>query len=457
MKLHILGIAGTFMSGIAVLAKELGFEVTGSDSNIYPPMSTQLQNLGIEFEEGYSADHIDSDVDLVIVGNVIKRGNPAIEHVLNQQIPYISGPLWLYDHVLKNRCVIAIAGTHGKTTTTSLVSWILEYAGLHPGFLIGGVPENFGVSARIGSNPFFVIEADEYDSAFFDKRAKFVNYHPNILVLNNLEFDHADIYPDINAIKQQFIYLLRIVPANGQIIANLNDTNLNDILDPKAAACFSPVSTFGHDNGDWHAFLNVKDGSSFKVVHQNEVRGEVNWALLGSHNVNNALASIASAYCAGVSYHQAMAALGSFKNVKRRLEVKACVKNITIYDDFAHHPTAIATTLEGLRAKIGQKTRLFVILEFGSFTMRTGFHKEKIKQALSEADEVICKTTEIDWGLNEVLQQFKNPAKSFNNVDNIVNHLLTRLLPGDHVVVMSNSGFGGIHDKLTKEIERGLT
>lgn len=456
MRLHILGICGTFMSGIAILAKESGHEVTGSDLNIYPPMSNQLKNCGIEVMEGYHPDHFDPKIDYVIVGNVIKRGNPAIEYVLDQQIPYISGPQWLFENILKNRTVLAIAGTHGKTTTTSLLSWILECAGLKPGFLIGGVPQNFDISARLGKGPLFVIEADEYDSAFFDKRAKFIHYHPKILVLNNLEYDHADIFPDLNAIKQQFIYLLRTVPSNGQIIANSNDSNLSSILDVKNEMCFSPVTTFGGENGQWRALMNAQDGSSFKVIYDHKIVGNVDWALLGEHNINNALAAMAAAYQVGVTYEKATSALCAFENVKRRLEVKGCVNDIIIYDDFAHHPTAIAATLAGLRAKIGEKARLFAVLEFGSYTMRTGVHKAKIKDALNLADEVVCKTTEIDWGLNEVLRQFKNPAASYDDINHIVNHLVTRLRPGDHVVVMSNSGFSGIHQKLIAAIERGL-
>lgn len=456
MRLHILGICGTFMSGIAILAKESGHDVTGSDLNIYPPMSHQLKNCGIEVMEGYLPNHIDPTIDCVIVGNVIRRGNPAIEFILDQQIPYISGPQWLFENILKKRTVIAVAGTHGKTTTTSLLTWILECADLNPGFLIGGIPQNFGVSARLGSGLPFVIEADEYDSAFFDKRAKFIHYHPQILVLNNLEYDHADIFPDLNAIKQQFIYLLRTVPGNGQIIANANDSNLSLILDAKKGTCFSPVTTFGGENGQWQAFMNAQDGSSFKVIYDHQIVGDVDWDLLGEHNVNNALAAIAAADQIGVPYAQAVGVFSAFKNVKRRLEVKGYVNDIMIYDDFAHHPTAIASTLAGLRAKIDEKARLFAVLEFGSYTMRTGGHKAQIKEALRLADEVVCKTTEIDWGLNEVLSQFKNPTASYVDVDHMVNHLVTRLRPGDHVLVMSNSDFNGIHQKLIAAIERGL-
>jgi UDP-N-acetylmuramate: L-alanyl-gamma-D-glutamyl-meso-diaminopimelate ligase len=437
------------MAGIARLAKEAGHDVVGSDVNVYPPMSTLLNAEGIPFFNGYDAANIDPTVDCVIVGNVISRGNPAMEYVLDQHLPYMSGPEWLAKNILQKRKVLAVAGTHGKTTTTSLLTWILEHAGLKPGFLIGGVPENFGMSARIGEDPFFVIEADEYDSAFFDKRSKFIHYHPNTLILNNLEFDHADIFPDLNAIKQQFHYLIKTVPGNGLIIHNATDENLSDILQK---GCWSHTVTFAGENGMWRAeFLNA-DGSHF-VVFQNDKRlGEVRWNLLGKHNIENALAAIAASVSVGVSYEVALSALPLFKNVKRRLEVKGQASGVTVYDDFAHHPTAIATTLAGLRAKVGT-SRIVVVLEFGSYTMRSGVHAARIQKALALADIVFCKRPEADWGLDAILKTFPQPTALFDNVENMVENLKGELQSGDHVVVMSNGGFGGIHQKLLNALE----
>ena len=411
-------------------------------------MSTQLNEQGISLIEGYDPSHMDPEVDCVIVGNVIKRGNPAMEYVLSKQIPYVSGPQWLASHVLKNRWVLGVSGTHGKTTTTSMLTWMLESAGHQPGFLIGGVPENFGVSARLGRDPFFVIEADEYDSAFFDKRSKFIHYHPKTLILNNLEYDHADIYPDLEAIKQQFHYLIRTIPGNGLIVRNAQDANLTAVLHK---GCWTPVMSFGDADAEWKAMLQQPDGSAFTVLHHSESVGELHWNLLGLHNVHNALAAIAAAHHAGVSPAQAIAALSTFQNVKRRLELKGRVNDIAIYDDFAHHPTAIATTLAGLRAKIGN-ARLIAVIEFGSYTMRTGVHKERIQEALSAADIVVCKGTETDWGLKSLLTAFKQPTSLYDDVESLVKNLVPSLRAGDHVVVMSNASFGGIHDKLLKAI-----
>ncbi len=450
MRLHILGIGGTFMSGIACLAKQSGHDVTGSDMNVYPPMSTQLMQQGITLMEGYDPAHIDPNVDCVIVGNVIKRGNPAMEYVLAKQIPYVSGPAWLAENVLKRRFVLGVAGTHGKTTTTSILTWILAEAGLEPGFLIGGVPENFGISARLGQHPYFVIEADEYDSAFFDKRSKFIHYAPRTLILNNLEYDHADIFSDLAAIKQQFHYLVRTVPGNGLLVCHAQDANLSDVL---KMGCWTPVTTFG-SQGEWQAKLIEKDGSAFTVLHHHQSVGDVHWNLLGQHNVENALAAIAAAHQANVSVETAIRALSTFKNVKRRLEIKGKVNDIVIYDDFAHHPTAIATTLAGLRSKIGTEARMIAVLEFGSYTMRTGVHKDHLQEALRSADMVVCKGTEADWGLQAVLAKFKQPTILSQDVDMLVRELVPLLQAGDHVVVMSNSGFGGIHHKLLEAIEK---
>lgn len=448
MRIHILGICGTFMAGIAVIAKQAGHEVTGSDQNVYPPMSHQLEAQGITLLSGYEPAHIDPAVDVVIVGNVIRRGNPAMEYVLNNNIPYNSGPQWLYENILKDRWVLAVSGTHGKTTTTSMLTWILEFAGLNPGFLIGGVPENFSVSARIGADPFFVIEADEYDSAYFDKRSKFIHYRPKTLILNNLEFDHADIFPDLDAIKQQFHFLIRTVPGVGQIVWRGQDNNIANVLQK---GCWSSQVTFGPD-GEWQAHRMAEDGSHFKVLHQNQTVGEVHWNLVGNHNVENALAAIAAANHAGVAPDKAAAALSHFKNVKRRLEVRGSAKGIVLYDDFAHHPTAIATTLAGLRAKIGKEARIVAVLEFGSYTMKSGVHQDAMQHSLVDADVVVCKKPESTWDLTSMLAQFKQPTFAFDQVDALVEKLAPQLQAGDHVVVMSNSGFGGIHQKLLQAI-----
>lgn len=450
MRLHILGICGTFMSGIALLAKQSGYDVTGSDINVYPPMSHQLAEQGITLLEGYDPAHIPSNVDCVIVGNVIRRGNKAIEYVLANNIAYTSGPAWLADAILKNRWVLAVAGTHGKTTTSSLLAWILDQAGLQPGFLIGGVPENFGASARIGEKPYFVIEADEYDSAFFDKRSKFIHYHPHTMILNNLEYDHADIFPDLNAIKQQFHYLIRTLPGNGLILRRADDTNLQDVLNQ---GCWTPVVTFG-DQGEWQARLINQDGTAFEVFHKSKALGAVHWNLLGQHNVDNALAALAAAHHIGADMQTALQALSTFKNIKRRLEVKGKESDIIIYDDFAHHPTAIATTLAGLRAKIGSNARMIAILEFGSYTMRSGVHKDRIQASLDHADMVVCKSTELDWGLAAILADFKQPTALYHDVDTLVQSITPQLKSGDHVVIMSNSAFDGVHNKLLAALKR---
>jgi UDP-N-acetylmuramate: L-alanyl-gamma-D-glutamyl-meso-diaminopimelate ligase len=447
-KIHILGIGGTFMSGVALLAQEKGFAVSGSDLKLYPPMSTQLAEKKIAVAEGYAATQCSADVQEIIVGNVIRRGTPLMEEILNNNRPYISGPQWLAENILKDRWVIAISGTHGKTTTSSLIAWILDYAGLNPGFLIGGIPENFGVSARCGASPYFVIEADEYDTAFFDKRAKFMHYHPRTLIMNNLEFDHADIYNDLTAIQLQFHHLVRTVPSNGLIIHHGDDANLQEVLNK---GCWTPCTSFGSSNSTWQARLIKNDGSCFEVLHQAKTIGTVEWNLLGKHNVDNALAAISAAFDAGVSPAKAIAALASFKNVKRRLEIKAEINGITLYDDFAHHPTAIKTTLAGLRAKIGT-ARLVTVLEFGSFTMKSGVHKDHIQQALTDADMVICKNPHAQWNIAEILQQFSQPHNLYEDVDTLVQELAPQLRSGDHVVIMSNSGFDGIHQKLLQSL-----
>ena len=399
MRLHILGICGTFMGGIAALARELGHEVTGSDANVYPPMSDQLRALGITLQEGYAAEHLQPVPDLVIVGNALSRGNPAIEYMLDARLPYISGPQWLGENVLRSRAVLAVAGTHGKTTTTGLLAHLLESAGGNPGFLVGGVPGNFGVSARLAAGKQFVIEADEYDTAFFDKRSKFVHYRPNVAILNNLEYDHADIFPDVAAIQRQFHHLVRIVPGNGRLIVNAEDERLREVL---AMGCWTPVETFGIEVGDWRAELLEADGSAFAVSRKSESVGEVRWNLLGRHNVMNALAALAAANAAGVSPASLLPAFTEFSNVKRRMELVGEVHGVRVYDDFAHHPTAIATTLAGLRAKVG-KARILVGMEPRSNSMRAGAHAAELAPSLRDADAVVfLQRPELKWDAQRV-------------------------------------------------------
>ena len=442
MHVHILGICGSFMGGIAAIAKSLGHKVTGSDKNVYPPMSTQLEALGIELTEGYCESQFDPAPDMVVVGNAMSRGNPAVEYVLNRNLPYTSGPQWLLDNLLKDRWVIGLSGTHGKTTTSSMVAWILEHAGLNPGYLIGGVPENFGVSARVGESPFFVIEADEYDSAFFDKRSKFVHYRPKTLVINNLEFDHADIFADLGAIQTQFHHLVRMVPENGLILTPNSTPAIEDML---KKGCWSSRQSLGKE---WHAELLKKDGSEFNVLHNGVIAGTVTWALVGQHNVDNALMAIAAAHHAGVTLPDAIDALSFFKNVKRRMEVKGEVNNITLYDDFAHHPTAIATTLDGLRKKVGN-ARILAVLEPRSNTMKMGVHKDTLANSWQKADEVYLYEPEgMDWSLVDSVAHSNAPTHCFRDVEKIVQGVCNVAQPGDHILVMSNGGFEGIHGRI---------
>ena len=442
MHVHILGICGSFMGGIAAIAKSLGHKVTGSDKNVYPPMSTQLEALGIELTEGYCESQFDPAPDMVVIGNAMSRGNPAVEYVLNRNLPYTSGPQWLLDNLLKDRWVIGLSGTHGKTTTSSMVAWILEHAGLNPGYLIGGVPENFGVSARVGESPFFVIEADEYDSAFFDKRSKFVHYRPKTLGINNLEFDHADIFADLGAIQTQFHHLVRMVPENGLILTPNNTSAIEDML---KKGCWSSRQSLGKE---WHAELLKKDGSEFNVLHNGVIAGTVTWALVGQHNVDNALMAIAAAHHAGVTLPDAIDALSFFKNVKRRMEVKGEVNNITLYDDFAHHPTAIATTLDGLRKKVGN-ARILAVLEPRSNTMKMGVHKDTLANSWQKADKVYLYEPEgMDWSLVDSVAHSNAPTHCFRDVEKIVQGVCNVAQPGDHILVMSNGGFEGIHGRL---------
>ena len=442
MHVHILGICGSFMGGIAAIAKSLGHKVTGSDKNVYPPMSTQLEALGIELTEGYCESQFDPAPGMVVIGNAMSRGNPAVEYVLNRNLPYTSGPQWLLDNLLKDRWVIGLSGTHGKTTTSSMVAWILEHAGLNPGYLIGGVPENFGVSAPVGESPFFVIEADEYDSAFFDKRSKFVHYRPKTLVINNLEFDHADIFADLGAIQTQFHHLVRMVPENGLILTPNNTPAIEDML---KKGCWSSRQSLGKE---WHAELLKKDGSEFNVLHNGVIAGTVTWALVGQHNVDNALMAIAAAHHAGVTLPDAIDALSFFKNVKRRMEVKGEVNNITLYDDFAHHPTAIATTLDGLRKKVGN-ARILAVLEPRSNTMKMGVHKDTLANSWQKADEVYLYEPEgMDWSLVDSVAHSNAPTHCFRDVEKIVQGVCNVAQPGDHILVMSNGGFEGIHGRI---------
>jgi UDP-N-acetylmuramate: L-alanyl-gamma-D-glutamyl-meso-diaminopimelate ligase len=445
LHIHILGICGTFMGGLAVIARQLGHQVSGSDQNVYPPMSTQLEQQGITLMEGYRAENLDSKPDLVIIGNALSRGNPEVEAVLNRGLRYVSGPQWLAEHVLQDKWVLGVAGTHGKTTTTSMLSWILEHQGFNPGFLIGGIPLNFGISARLGESDFFVIEADEYDSAFFDKRSKFVHYRPRTAILNNLEYDHADIFPDLDAIKKQFHHLVRTVPGEGLIISPEGDANINDVL---AMGCWTPVAkTSINANAQWNAQLINSDGSKFDVVMDNQVQGCVEWSLTGQHNVYNALSAIVAAKHIGILPKDAIAALGQFKNVKRRMEVIASINGVTVYDDFAHHPTAIQTTLDGLRKQVGQE-RIIAIVEPRSNTMRLGVHTQTLAESLDNADlAIIYQPEALGWDLSE-LKRYAGNIEICSSLDDIISKLKFEARYGGHFVLMSNGSFGGIYQRL---------
>ncbi|BAN34065.1 UDP-N-acetylmuramate:L-alanyl-gamma-D-glutamyl-meso-diaminopimelate ligase [Sulfuricella denitrificans skB26] len=443
MHIHILGICGTFMGGIAVLAKQAGHKVTGCDAGVYPPMSTQLEAQGIALTEGFDPAQIGLEPDMFVIGNVVTRGNPLMEEILNRGLPYVSGPQWLAEHVLKDKWTLAVAGTHGKTTTSAMLAWILEYAGLQPGFLIGGVPQNFGVSARLTDSPFFVVEADEYDTAFFDKRSKFVHYHPRTAVLNNLEFDHADIFPDLAAIETQFHHLVRTVPGNGLVVANGRESSLDRVL---ARGCWTPVERFGTAQG-WTI------GAAGAVAFKEEFQGMLNWPLLGEHNRMNALAAIAAARHAGVPAGFGIEALARFENVKRRMEVRGVVSGITVYDDFAHHPTAIATTVAGLRHKVGN-ARILAVLEPRSNTMKLGVMKDALPGSLEEADQVFCYGANLGWDAAAALTPLGDKAQTFDDLDGLVAAVTAVARPGDHVLVMSNGGFGGVHEKLLAALAR---
>jgi len=457
--LHILGICGTFMGGIAAIAKELGFRVSGSDANVYPPMSNQLEQLGIELKQGYLPENFTDDVDLVIVGNAMSRGNVMVEYMLDRNIAYTSGPQWLLENVLKDRWVLAVSGTHGKTTTSSMLAWILEYAHLSPGFLIGGVPQNFDSSARLGSAPFFVIEADEYDSAFFDKRSKFVHYRPRTLVINNLEFDHADIFNDLSDIQRQFHHLIRMVPSNGLILSPASETAISETLN---MGCWTPtefsINNFQQNELEdkkktgWQAEKFKQDGSEFIVKYNGENQGVVKWDLIGDFNIDNALMAIAAARHAGVPAHVAIEALTEFVNTKRRFELRGTVSNVSVYDDFAHHPTAIEKTLAGVRAKIEQQGgigRVLAVLEPRSNTMKSGVHKETLPQSLNDADKVfIYQGEEVDWSVSELSNTCQAPCMVANNIAELVIEITAEAQANDIIVVMSNGGFANVHEKI---------
>ncbi|HEY3299754.1 MAG TPA: UDP-N-acetylmuramate:L-alanyl-gamma-D-glutamyl-meso-diaminopimelate ligase [Methylophilaceae bacterium] len=458
MHIHIVGICGTFMGGIAVLAKQAGHRVTGCDANVYPPMSTQLESQGIELVEGFSPDQMKLNPDIYVIGNVVSRGNPLMEEILNQGLPYISGPQWLAENVLQGQWVLAVAGTHGKTTTSSMLAWVLEYAGLAPGFLIGGVPENFGISARLPAapkqdeksiSPFFVIEADEYDTAFFDKRSKFVHYRPRTAILNNLEYDHADIFEDLAAIEKQFHHLVRTVPQQGLVVVNGREASMQRVL---KRGCWSPVEYFAGEpaQAGWQS-ANLEADGSFNVLFNQQLMGRVVWDILGDHNRMNALAVIAAARHVGVSPQVAIAALAEFKNVKRRMEIRGVVNGITVYDDFAHHPTAITTTVAGLRHKVG-KARILAVLEPRSNTMKLGVMKNALPASLVDADQVFCYSANLGWDAQEALQPIANKTVVSEDLTALISAIAQEAKSGDHILIMSNGGFGGIHAKLLERL-----
>ena len=461
--IHILGICGTFMGGIAAIAKQAGYRVTGCDANVYPPMSTQLEAQGIALIEGFGVEQLSLKPDVYVIGNVVTRGNPLMEEILNRNLPYVSGPQWLAENLLypqhvstkthapqgasrrspllHDKWVLGVAGTHGKTTTTSMLAWILEYAGLNPGFLIGGVPQNFGISARITESPFFVIEADEYDTAFFDKRSKFVHYHPRTAILNNLEFDHADIFADLSVIETQFHHLVRTVPGEGLVVCNGREESLQRVIQ---RGCWTPVEKFGSDDG-W----NIAGDN--RVTLNGVAQGTLQWELMGEHNRMNALAALAAARHVGVPVTQGLAALAEFKNVKRRMEVRGTVNGITVYDDFAHHPTAIATTVAGLRRKIGS-ARILAVLEPRSNTMKLGVMKDALPGSLEDADLIFCYAGNLGWDARGALAPMGDKAVVKDDLDELIAAIAAVARSGDQILVMSNGGFGGIHEKLLKRL-----
>jgi len=456
MHIHILGICGTFMGSLAILAKELGYKVTGSDQNVYPPMSTQLEAQGIELMKGYDPAHFADGPDMIVIGNTCSRGNPAVEYILEHNLPYRSGPQWLSDHVLQDRWVLAVAGTHGKTTTTSMLAWILEFAEKNPGYLVGGVPKNFDCSARLGSSPYFVIEADEYDSAFFDKRSKFVHYHARTAILGNLEFDHADIFPDLSAIQTQFHHLMKTIPGNGLTISPLGNVNLEAVFE-QGIWCEQETFSVGENpEADWVVSKLDKQGASYQVSYRNE-SAEVHWPLLGEHNMQNGVAAIAAAAHAGISLATSCEALSAFEGVKRRLETLGQYDGVTLYDDFAHHPTAIKTTLDGFRSRLDEsedKGRLHCVIEARSNTMKMGYHQNTLAASLESADRVVwyrSDATRLD--LDAIGAASTKEFCHYSSVNEIIEDVVVQARPGDHVVIMSNGGFEGLHQKLGRALD----
>ena len=451
MHIHILGICGTFMGGIALLARELGHTVSGSDENVYPPMSTQLEEQGITLMQGYKPEHLTAEPDIVVIGNALSRGNPAVEAVLEKGLRYTSGAQWLLDYVLQDRWVLAVAGTHGKTSTASLLAWLLEDNKLSPGFLIGGIPGNFGVSARLGETPFFVVEADEYDTAFFDKRSKFVHYHPRTLILNNLEYDHADIFPNIEAIQTQFHHLLRTVPANGLVISQADDPYLEQTIEK---GCWTPIEYFsGQQTKHWQAHPITEDGLEFNVMFNSAKIASAKWSMLGEHNMKNALAAIAAARHVGVPAELSIESLSGFKGIKRRMELRGVVNNITVYDDFAHHPTAIRLTLDGLRKNVGDK-KIIAILEPRSNTMKMGVHKDTLAESLTLADDTyLYQADNLGWDIAASLKNNTGSVHVFTSTQAIIDKVLAEANVGDHIIIMSNGGFEGIHQRILDGLE----
>lgn len=449
MHIHILGICGTFMAGVAKLAKEQGHRVSGCDQHVYPPMSLALRAENIDIKLGYDANHLDSSIDLVIIGNALSRGNPCIESLLNKKIPFMSGPQWVYENVLKQRHVLAVSGTHGKTTTTALLAWILETAGLQSGFLIGGMPCNFSYSSRLGGGHYFVIEADEYDTAFYDKRSKFLHYFPQIVIMNNLEFDHADIFPDLEAIKKQFQFLLRCVPQQGTVIFPHDDAALQDVV---SRGCWAKKIETGTDN-HWQAKSIQKDSSQFEVWHCNQKLAHLSWDLIGKHNIQNALSAIAAAHEIGVSMTNIKKALSTFQGVKRRLEMRAKINGITIYDDFAHHPTAITTTIDGLRNKVGNE-RIMVVAQLGSNSMKLGAYDTQLSDAFQKADAVyVLRPEKINWNIESVLKPLGRKAFLCDSVEQITHMISKEVRATDHILMMSNQSFFGLHEKLIQQLQ----
>lgn len=447
--IHILGICGTFMGGVAMIAKQLGYHVTGSDTNVYPPMSTFLENSGIKIISNFDVEQLQPAPDMVIVGNAMKRGNPCVEYVLENNLPYTSGPQWLHDNLLRHRWVLAVSGTHGKTTTTGMLTWILEQNGLEPGFLIGGISGNFGISSRLGNSQYFVIEADEYDTAFFDKRSKFVHYNPKTLIINNIGFDHADIFDDIRAIQRQFHHMIRTMPKSGLILSADSETTAKETLD---MGCWSETQFLGQDK-EWFAERITNDCSQFAVYHHGEKVAEVHWNIVGQHNMHNALMAIAAAHHIGISVENAANALSTFINAKRRLEVKGEVNDITVYDDFAHHPAEIQATLTALRDKVGGGVRILAVLEPRSNTMKMGHHKGEIAPALVRSDHVfLLQPDNIPWEVAEIAANCVQPTSWSADINKLVDMIVKEAEPKDHILVMSNGSFGGIHQKLLEKL-----